>query len=174
MPIVPLPQFEEDLKAYLAEKADRDAYERLNAPTTMVVRFGAMRWSASSPTTATPSPGCGSKMVVRTHRGEELGEMLTSTCPNAGCSKSVTRKEMLEYIDNSGGKDYPFFDARRLNNNKGVKGRVLRIATKEDLDGRRRSTRRSSRWCAGRARPAAAVGFPRRSSRPRRSWAAGT
>ncbi|MFU8828131.1 MAG: PSP1 domain-containing protein, partial [Phycisphaerales bacterium] len=50
-------------------------------------------------------------------------EMLTSTCPNAGCSKSVTRKEMLEYIDRSGGKDYPFYS----------KGRVLRVATVEDL-----------------------------------------
>ncbi|MEO0630490.1 MAG: regulatory iron-sulfur-containing complex subunit RicT [Planctomycetota bacterium] len=132
MPIVPLPQFEEDLKAYLAEKDDRDAYERLNAPTSMVVRFGAMRMVGEFPYDGDVKPGCGSKMVVRTHRGEELGEMLTSTCPNAGCSKSVTRKEMLEYIENSGGKDYPFFDAKR--NNSGVKGRVLRVATKEDMD----------------------------------------
>ena len=132
MPIVPLPQFEEDLKAYLAEKAARDAYARLNAPTSIVVRFGAMRMVGEFPYDGDVKPGCGSRLVVRTHRGEELGEMLTSTCPNAGCSKSVTRKEMLEYIENSGGKDYPFFDAR--NNNKGVKGRVLRIATKEDMD----------------------------------------
>ena len=64
-------------------------------------------------------PGCGSKLVVRTHRGTEIGEMLTSTCPNSGCSKSVSRKEMLEYVENSGGRDYPFF----------TEGRVLRIAT---------------------------------------------
>src|SRR5690606_25516085 len=67
--------------------------------------------------------GCGSKLVVRTSRGIELGEMLTSTCPNAGCSKSVSRKEMLDYIENSGGKDYPFF----------TDGRVLRVATAQDL-----------------------------------------
>ena len=48
--------------------------------------------------------------------------MLTSTCPNSGCGKSVSRKEMLSYIENSGGRDYPFF----------TDGRVLRIAT---LDG---------------------------------------
>lgn len=50
--------------------------------------------------------------------------MLTSTCSNSGCSKSVSRKEMLQYIENSGGRDYPFFS----------EGRVLRVATKEDLD----------------------------------------
>ncbi|MEO1511690.1 MAG: regulatory iron-sulfur-containing complex subunit RicT, partial [Planctomycetota bacterium] len=44
--------------------------------------------------------------------------------PNSGCSKSVTRKQMLDYIENSGGRDYPFF----------TDGRVLRVATPEDLD----------------------------------------
>ncbi|MEM9662051.1 MAG: regulatory iron-sulfur-containing complex subunit RicT [Planctomycetota bacterium] len=136
MPIVPLPQFEEDLKAYLAEKADRDAYERLNAPTTIVVRFGAMKMIGEFPYDGEAKPGCGSRLVVRTHRGEELGEMLTSTCPNSGCSKSVTRKQMLEYIENSGGKDYPFYDANSAGGSSpsGAKGRVLRVATKEDLD----------------------------------------
>ncbi|MEM9166444.1 MAG: regulatory iron-sulfur-containing complex subunit RicT [Planctomycetota bacterium] len=132
MPIVPLPQFEADLAEYLKEKEDREAYERLNAPTTIVVRFGAMKMVGEFPYDGEAKPGCGSKLVVRTHRGEELGEMLTSTCPNAGCSKSVTRREMLEYIENSGGKDYPFFDGSR--DSRGVKGRVLRIATKQDLD----------------------------------------
>ena len=157
MSIVPLPQFEEDLKAYLAEKEDRDAYERLSAPTSMVVRFGAMRMVGEFPYDGDVKPGCGSKMVVRTHRGEELGEMLTSTCPNSGCSKSVSRKEMLEYIDNSGGKDYPFFDAK--NNNKGVKGRVLRVATKEDMD-RQTAIDQQKQTLVRRARDEArAVGF---------------
>ncbi|MFI4893514.1 MAG: stage 0 sporulation family protein [Phycisphaerales bacterium JB058] len=131
MPIVPLPQFEEDLAQYLREKEDREAYERLSAPTTMVVRFGAMLMIGEFPYDGDSKPGCGSKIVVRTHRGTELGEMLTSTCENAGCSKSVTRKEMLEYIENSGGADYPFFDSRH--NKHGVKGRALRIATAEDM-----------------------------------------
>jgi cell fate regulator YaaT (PSP1 superfamily) len=73
-------------------------------------------------------PGCGSKLVLKTHRGTELGEMLTSTCANSGCSKSVSRKEMLQYIENSGGRDYPFFQ----------EGRVLRVATPEDLDAQAR------------------------------------
>ena len=121
MSIFPLPQFEADLEA---ARKDRETYERLKPPTSMVVRFGAMKLIGEYPYSGDAKPGCGSKMVVRTHRGTELGEMLTSTCPNSGCSKSVSRKEMLEYIDRSGGRDYPFF----------TDGRVLRVATVEDLN----------------------------------------
>lgn len=124
MPITPLPQFEADLAEHLKEKADREAYERLNVPTTLVLRFGVMKMVGEFPYRGTAKPGCGSKIVVRTHRGIEMGEMLTSTCPNSGCSKSVSRKEMLEYIQNSGGRDYPFHGD----------GMALRVATKEDMD----------------------------------------
>ena len=117
MPILPLPQFEADVEE------DRKIYERLKPPTSIVVRFGVMKLVGEFPYSGDLKPGCGSKIVIKSHRGTELGEMLTSTCPNAGCSKSVTRKEMLEYIENSGGRDYPFFN----------QGKVLRLATAEDL-----------------------------------------
>ena len=118
MPIFPLPQFEADLEE------DRKLYESLKPPTSIVVRFGVLKMIGEFPYDGDAKPGCGSKLVVRTHRGTEIGEMLTSTCPNAGCSKSITRKQMLEYIENSGGKEYPFFN----------QGRVLRVATTEDLN----------------------------------------
>lgn len=121
MSIFPLEQFEKDFK--LAQE-ERDLYEKLTPPKTMVVRFGYLRLIGEYPYTGSVTPGCGSKIVVRTHRGTEIGEMLTSTCPNAGCSKSVTRQEMLEYIDNSGGKDYPFH----------TDGKALRVATIEDMN----------------------------------------
>ncbi len=121
MSIFPLPQFEADLEEY---KKDLEAYEKLSIPKTLVVRFGSMKLVGEFPYDGTAKPGCGSKIVVRTHRGTELGEMLTSTCPNSGCSKSVSRQEMLQYIENSGGPDYPFF----------TDGRVLRIATVEDMN----------------------------------------
>lgn len=119
MPILPLPQFEADLA-----EAEREAYERLKPPTSIVVRFGVMKMVGEFPYSGDAKPGCGSKLIIRTHRGVELGEMLTSTCPNAGCSKSVTRQQMLQYIENSGGADYPF----------STDGRVLRIATVEDMN----------------------------------------
>jgi len=124
LPILPLPQFEADLAQHLKDEADRVAYEKLNAPKTLVVRYGHLKMVGEFPWQSDEKPGCGSKIVVRTHRGTEIGEMLTSTCPNSGCSKSVSRKEMLEYIENSGGRQYPF----------STDGRALRIATKEDMD----------------------------------------
>ncbi|MFO0832181.1 MAG: regulatory iron-sulfur-containing complex subunit RicT [Phycisphaerales bacterium] len=128
MPILPLPQFEADLKEHLAEEEKR-AYEALRAPKTVVVRFGSMKligeFQLVQPQNGPAiKPGCGSKLVVRTFRGTEMGEMLTSTCPNSGCSKSVSRQDMLQYIENSGGNDYPFF----------TEGRVVRVATQQDMD----------------------------------------
>lgn len=116
MAIVPLPQFEADLEA------DRKAYEALSVPTSLIVRFGKMGLIAEMPYDGSVKPGCGTKLVVRTYRGVELGDMLT-TCSNGGCGNAITRKQVLEYVENSGGRDYPFFQ----------EGRVLRVATVEDL-----------------------------------------
>jgi len=132
--IRPLPQFEADLEASLKEKEDREAYEKLNAPSSIVVRFGFLRMVGEFPYSGDAKPGCGSKLVVRTHRGIELGEMLTSTCKNSGCAKSVTRKEMLQYIENSGGRQYPFYD----------QGRVVRIATVDDLNNQHKLEQRKN------------------------------
>ncbi len=147
MPIHPLPQFEEDLRTL---EEERRAIEALRPPKTIVVRFGLMGMIGEYPYRGDATPGCGSKIVVRTHRGLEMGEMLTSTCPNAGCSKSVSRQEMLEYIERSGGRQYPFFN----------NGRALRVATMEDmkrqeeLDASRSDLRRRARDVAER------LGFP--------------
>ncbi len=122
MTIFPLPQFEADLAEALSAE-DKAAYEALKAPKSLVVRFGSMKLVGEFPYQGSVKPGCGSRVVVRTFRGTELGEMLTSTCPNSGCSKSVSRKDMLRYIENSGGRDYPFF----------TDGKVLRIASPDDL-----------------------------------------
>lgn len=125
MSIVPLPVFEAD-----ADAKHRDAltleeqHAQLSPPETLVVRFGALRWVGEYAYEGDISPGCGTKLVARTHRGTELVEMLTTTCSNAGCGKSLTRKEMLQYIEQSGGKDYPFH----------TKGKLLRVATIEDLN----------------------------------------
>ncbi len=114
--ITPLPimlEDEEELKRFAAKEP----------PKTVVCRYGYMKLVAELPYGGTQSPGCGTKLVIRTQRGIELAEMLTTTCANAGCGKSVTRKEMLKYIEASGGKDYPF----------STRGKALRIATHDDL-----------------------------------------
>ena len=108
----------------MLEEADRAIYEKLEAPKSIVVRYGYQKMIAELPYGGDAKPGCGSKLVIRSPRGTEIGEMLTTTCDNSGCSKSVSRQEMLRYIENSGGKDYPFT----------TEGRVLRVATVEDLN----------------------------------------
>ncbi|MDG2199650.1 MAG: regulatory iron-sulfur-containing complex subunit RicT [Phycisphaerales bacterium] len=124
MPILPLPVFEEDV-----DPANRDALTleeqlaEVEEPKTIAVRFGRMKMVGEYKNAIGVIPGCGSKLVVRTHRGVELTEVITTTCENAGCGKSVTRKEMLGYIENSGGREYPFY----------TRGRILRVATTEDL-----------------------------------------
>ncbi len=144
MPILPLPQFEEDLKAYQEELAAEAA--RLTPPRTLVVRYGALKLVGEFPYDGSVKPGCGSKVVVRTQRGTEIAEVLTTTCPNSGCAKSVSRKEMLGYIEASGGRDYPF--------NTG--GQVLRIASVEDLQ-RQASLEQSAHELVRQARDVAAA-----------------
>ncbi|HMN97066.1 MAG TPA: regulatory iron-sulfur-containing complex subunit RicT [Phycisphaerales bacterium] len=125
MSIVPLPVFEADADpSRRSALTDEEIYARLGPPATIVVRFGSMRMIGEFPYEGTIRPGCGTKLVLRTVRGTELGEMLTTTCSNSGCSKTISRQEMLEYIQNSGGNEFPFHEH----------GRVLRVATIEDLN----------------------------------------
>lgn len=100
-----------------------EEYARVKAPTTLVVRFGSMKMVAEYPSDSGVRPGCGSKLVALTHRGTEITEMLTTTCSNSGCGKSVSRQEMMRYIEQSGGEEFPFH----------TNGRVLRLATSEDM-----------------------------------------
>ena len=121
---MPLPQFEAD-----ADPERRSALTvaeqaaRLQKPSTIVVKYGDLGWVGEYAWEGDASPGCGSKILCKTHRGTEVGEMLTTTCENSGCGKSVSRQEMLEFIENSGGKDYPFQ----------TWGRAIRVATVEEL-----------------------------------------
>jgi cell fate regulator YaaT (PSP1 superfamily) len=124
MSIHPLPIFERDADpAHRDALTDAEAYARLKPPTSIVVRVGRLKFVAEYPYSGREKPGCGSKLVVRTHRGTEVAEMLTTTCSNSGCSKSISRQEMLQFIEASGGRDYPFH----------ADGAVLRVATADDL-----------------------------------------
>ena len=123
--ITRLPQFEAEEDSDTRESlSDEEIYARRKPPTSIVVRYGSMRLVGEFPYDGPAKPGCGSKLVVRTSRGMEIGEMLTTTCPNSGCGKSVSRGELLEYIEQSGGAQYPFR----------TDGKILRVASVEDLN----------------------------------------
>ena len=103
MSIFPLPVFETDEDPRHREvMADGEVYARLEPPKTIVVRIRYMKLVAEYTYNGNAKPGCGTKLVARTHRGTEIVEMLTTTCNNAGCSKSITRQEMRQGL--SGGK----------------------------------------------------------------------
>ena len=108
----------------LTDEEELKAIERLKPPKDVVVRYGYMKLVAELPYDGDQVLGCGTKLVIRTARGVEIGEMLTTTCSNSGCGKSISRQQMLQYIENSGGKQYPF----------SIDGRVLRVAGIEDLN----------------------------------------
>ena len=84
MSIFPLPVFEADADPrHRDAMSDQEVYERLAPPKTIVVRFGYMKLVGEFPYEGEAKPGCGSKLVARTHRGTEIVEMLTTTCENA-------------------------------------------------------------------------------------------
>jgi cell fate regulator YaaT (PSP1 superfamily) len=125
MSIVPLPVFEADADPHhRVVLTDDEVYARLQPPKTIVVQFGVMKLVGEFAYDGDARPGCGTKLVARTYRGTEMTQMLTTTCENAGCGKSISRKELLSYVANSGGRDFPFH----------AKGRILRVATVEDLN----------------------------------------
>jgi hypothetical protein len=78
---------------------DAETYARLRPPATIVVRFGAMKMIGEFPYAGDAKPGCGTKLVVRTPRGTELAEMLTTTCSNSGCSKTVSHEDRRRRAD---------------------------------------------------------------------------
>ncbi len=124
MTIFPLPVFEEDADPTNRESLTlEEQLDLIEPPETIVVRFGSMQMVGEYKQAGDIRAGCGSKLIARTHRGTELVDMLTTTCANSGCSKSISRSEMLQYIEQSGGKQFPFH----------TNGRVIRIASVEDL-----------------------------------------
>ncbi len=115
MPIHPLP--------ILSEEQELKAINALTPPETIVVRYGRMKLIGEFKYRGDEIPGCGTRLVIRTPRGTELASMLTTTCSNSGCGSSISRQQMLEYIDASGGPNFPFYN----------EGKILRVATPEDL-----------------------------------------
>ena len=125
MSIFPLPVFETDADPHhrsVMTEEEREA--SLAPPKSIVVKFGCMGAVAEFSYDGDVRPLCGAVFVARTHRGTELVQMLTTTCESAGCGKSLPSQEMLAFIEESGGKDFPYH----------TNGQILRLATIEDLN----------------------------------------
>lgn len=88
---------------------------------TCAVRYGYMRYIGEFRYSPGMNFNCGGKVVVHTNRGIELGEQVSLTC--SGCDKSINRKQIMDYVRQSG----PEFMQLKA-------GRILRAATPADLD----------------------------------------
>lgn len=96
-----------------------------NGPTA-ICRYGRMRHTGEFRYGKLKEPlKPGLKVVIRTDRGVELGQVMADVCrdPEAACDACTLRGEQVQtFLENEGG-DYPF----RRN------GRMLRIANEQDL-----------------------------------------
>lgn len=88
---------------------------------TCAVRYGYMRYIGEFRYAPNMKFACGGKVVVQTNRGMEIGEQVSLTC--SGCEKSISRKQIQDYVRASGNE---FFELKA--------GKILRAATKQDLD----------------------------------------
>lgn len=87
---------------------------------TCAVRYGYMRYVGEFKYSRGTIFSCGGKVVIQSERGIEIGEQISLTC--SGCDKSISRKQMLDYVK-QGGQE--FMQLRS--------GRVLRQATPQDI-----------------------------------------
>ncbi len=88
-------------------------------PTT-AVRFGYMKYIGEFTHAPEMRFTCGSKVVIQTKRGIEVGEQVSLSC--GGCDRSVTRDQMRSWVKACGDDSF-IFEA----------GRILREATAADL-----------------------------------------
>jgi len=105
---------------------------------TAVVRYGAMRSIGEfRHNSETPIPR-GTKVVIRSERGVELGEVVVPIC--AECDRRHLTSDQLKQFIRDNGPDYPF---RR-------DGRVLRLANPQDVIDYRhleQSAREATAYC---------------------------
>ncbi|MBN2445523.1 MAG: hypothetical protein JXO22_02275 [Phycisphaerae bacterium] len=107
------------------EEPGSDAAEGQSENLVIGVRYGAMNWVGEF----TYQPGTlfalGDKVVIQSERGIEIGEPLGLTQPRE--RNQVSREQIARYVQASG----PEFYRPRA-------GRILRVATPEDIDEQRR------------------------------------
>ncbi len=94
---------------------------REKVPLTCAVRYGFMGYVGEFRYVPGAISSCGGKVVIQTNRGIEIGEQVSLTC--TGCDNSIDRRQMSDYVKNSGAQELCQPRA----------GRILRSATQDDL-----------------------------------------
>ena len=87
----------------------------------VIVRHGLMRQIGQFRHDLSRVPPAGSKLVVRTERGVEIGEVVIGVA-SEGCQRCISTERLTQYVK-ANGPEYPF--------RKG--GAVLRVANSQDI-----------------------------------------
>ena len=87
---------------------------------TCGVRYGAMNWLGEFRSHPSLELKCGSKVVIQTDRGIELGEQISLLCHDFPLR--IPEEQVKRYIDNSGNEFYRY-----------GAGRILREASPQDI-----------------------------------------
>ena len=88
--------------------SDEEVYARLEAPKTIVVKYGHLKLVAEFPYDGSAKPGCGSKLIARTTRGTEVVD--------AGKDGWQSGTELSDFADHPAGdedRDWRALDPRR-------------------------------------------------------------
>ncbi len=103
------------------ESASNRPQEKTTAGASLVARFGLMKSIGRFSHTLETPPKPEAKVVIRTNRGVELGEVVASICED-GCQRCISKDKLDEFLKSSG-PDYPFITG----------GKLLRIANRQDI-----------------------------------------
>ncbi len=124
--------------AQTARSNKSDSSAPVQQKQTVIARYGLMRRTGEFAHNLQTLPRLGTKVVVRTERGVELGEVLSNVCDET-CYGCVRREDLAGYLKMNG-PEYPF---RR-------DGKVLRLANPQDVIDQRHlesSAREESTYC---------------------------
>ena len=109
----------------LKESASNRPKKKAAARPSLVARFGLMKSIGRFSHTLETPPKPGAKVVIRTNRGVELGEVVAGVCEDGyedGCNRCISADKLDEFLKSSG-PDYPFITG----------GKLLRIANRQDI-----------------------------------------
>ena len=89
----------------------------------VIVRYGQMRHIGACRHNFKTPPRPGQKVVVRTDRGVELGEVVSCLCGGGGCGYGTISSQALDTFVKDNGPEYPFHRD----------GKIMRLANSQDI-----------------------------------------
>ncbi len=107
------------------ESASKHPKVKKPAGSYLVARFGMMKSIGRFSHTLEKPPKPATKVVIRTNRGVELGEVVAGVCDDGcgdGCDHCISTDKLNDFLESSG-PDFPFTEG----------GKLMRVANRQDI-----------------------------------------